>query len=101
MRIAFPRQIRSYFDSCQRNQHGASAHTGAESHSHSKAFMGGFAHPCSAWTTWPPWWPWACGAPWPPAAPGTLLWGPVGFAAMLLVGAMLGLRGVACLRWSR
>eukprot|EP01041_Mallomonas_annulata_P041947 gene41947-66123_t len=74
---------------------GASAHTGAESHIHN-SFLSGFAHPLfgldhlaamvavGLWSAL--------------AARGAgrdLLWGPVGFAAMLLVGAVLGLQGVA------
>ncbi|PIF25188.1 urease accessory protein [Acidovorax sp. 56] len=73
----------------------ASAHTGVEAHSHS-GFISGFVHPLfgldhlaamvavGLWSAL--------------AARGAgreLLWGPVGFAAMLLAGAVLGLQGVA------
>lgn len=73
----------------------ASAHTGTESHIHN-SFLSGFTHPffgldhLAAMV--------AVGL-WSALAAGTagrdLLWGPVGFAAMLLVGAVLGLQGVA------
>lgn len=74
---------------------GAIAHTGAEPHIHN-SFLSGLAHPLlgldhlaamvavGLWSAL--------------AARGAgreLLWGPVGFAAMLVAGAVLGLQGVA------
>ena len=73
----------------------ASAHTGAESHIHN-SFLSGFAHPffgldhLAAMVAVGLWSALAA-----PSAGRELLWGPVGFAAMLLVGAVLGLQGVA------
>jgi urease accessory protein len=73
----------------------ASAHTGAESHIHN-SFLSGFAHPLFcldhlatmlAVGLWR-----ALAAR---SAGRELVWGPVGFAAMLLAGAVLGLQGVA------
>ena len=73
----------------------ASAHTGAESHIHN-SFLSGFSHPLfgldhlaamvavGLWS--------ALSAR---SAGRELLWGPVGFAAMLLAGAVLGLQSVA------
>ncbi|MDO9402737.1 MAG: HupE/UreJ family protein [Polaromonas sp.] len=72
----------------------AAAHTGADNHEHI-GFLTGFMHPLfgldhlaamvavGLWS--------ALSAK--RAGPG-LLWGPLGFAGMLLVGAMLGLQGV-------
>ena len=73
----------------------ASAHTGAESHIHN-SFLSGFAHPLfgldhlAAMVAVGLWSALAARN-----AGRDLLWGPVGFAAMLLVGAVLGLQGVA------
>ena len=73
---------------------GASAHIGAYSQSHT-GFVAGFVHPLTGldhlavmvsvglWS--------ALAAR---RAGATLLWGPAGFAGMLLVGALLGLRGL-------
>ena len=72
----------------------ASAHTGVESHIHSSV-LSGFAHPLfgldhmAAMVSVGLWSALAARR----AGPG-MLWGPVGFAGMLLVGAMLGLQGV-------
>ncbi|WP_421954419.1 HupE/UreJ family protein [Polaromonas sp.] len=72
----------------------ALAHTGADGHAH-PGFMSGFVHPFTGFDhlavmlsvgLWS-----ALAAR--RAGPG-MLWGPLGFAAMLLVGAMLGLQGV-------
>ncbi|KRD15736.1 urease accessory protein UreJ [Acidovorax sp. Root275] len=74
---------------------GASAHTGAEPHMHS-SFLSGFAHPLfgmdhlAAMVAVGLWSALAARS-----AGRDLLWGPVGFAAMLLAGAVLGLQGVA------
>ena len=74
---------------------GASAHTGAESHIHN-SFLSGLAHPLfgldhlAAMVAVGLWSALAARS-----AGRDLLWGPVGFAAMLLVGAVLGLQGVA------
>ena len=73
----------------------ASAHTGAESHIHN-SFLSGFAHPLfgldhlAAMVAVGLWSALAARS-----AGRDLLWGPVGFAAMLLVGAVMGLQGVA------
>ncbi|MDI1236944.1 MAG: HupE/UreJ family protein [Polaromonas sp.] len=79
---------------------GASAHIGHEAtegaHSHASAFLGGFLHPLtgldhlSAMVAVGLWSALAARRAWP-----NLLWAPLGFAAMLLVGAALGLQGVA------
>ena len=72
----------------------ASAHTGVESHIHN-SFMSGFVHPLfgldhlAAMVSVGLWSALAARR----AGPG-MLWGPVGFAGMLLVGALLGLQGV-------
>ncbi|MES2362867.1 MAG: HupE/UreJ family protein [Pseudomonadota bacterium] len=72
----------------------ATAHTGVDGHAH-PGFMSGFAHPFTGFDhlavmlsvgLWS-----ALAAR--RAGPG-MLWGPLGFAAMLLVGAMLGLQGL-------
>ena len=74
---------------------GASAHTGTESHIHN-SFLSGFAHPLfgldhlAAMVAVGLWSALAARS-----AGRDLLWGPVGFAAMLLVGAVIGLQGVA------
>ncbi|WP_462390441.1 HupE/UreJ family protein [Acidovorax sp. Q11] len=74
---------------------GASAHTGAESHIHN-SLLSGLAHPLfgldhlAAMVAVGLWSALAARN-----AGRDLLWGPVGFAAMLLVGAVLGLQGVA------
>ena len=73
----------------------ASAHTVVEAHSHS-GFISGFVHPLfgldhlAAMVAVGLWSALAARS-----AGRDLLWGPVGFAAMLLVGAVLGLQGVA------
>ena len=73
----------------------ASAHTGAEFHIHN-SFLSGFAHPVfgldhlSAMVAVGLWSALAARRAGP-----ELLWGPLGFAAMLLAGAVLGLQGVA------
>ena len=73
----------------------ASAHTGVEAHSHS-GFISGFVHPLfgldhlAAMVAVGLWSALAARS-----AGRDLLWSPVGFAAMLLVGAVLGLQGVA------
>ena len=73
----------------------ASAHTGVDAHSHS-GFISGLVHPLAgldhlaamvAVGLW--------SALTARRAGTDLLWGPVGFAALLLVGAMMGLAGVA------
>ena len=78
---------------------GASAHTGAESHIHN-SFLSGLAHPLFgldhlaamvAVGLWSALAARSAGR----SAGRDLLWGPVGFAAMLLVGAVMGLQGVA------
>ena len=72
----------------------ASAHTGVEAHSHS-GFISGFVHPLfgldhlAARVAVGLWSALAARKAGP-----ELAWGPVGFAAMLLVGAVLGLQGV-------
>lgn len=74
---------------------GASAHTGVESHIH-PSFLSGFSHPLfgldhlAAMVAVGLWSALAARRAGP-----ELLWGPVGFAAMLLAGAVLGLQGVA------
>ena len=74
---------------------GASAHTGAESHIHN-SFLSGFAHPLfgldhlAAMVAVGLWSALAARS-----AGRDLLWGLLCFAAMLLVGAVLGLQGVA------
>lgn len=78
---------------------GASAHIGHEvgdmAHSHASAFMGGFLHPLTgldhlaAMVAVGLWSALAARRAWP-----DLLWAPLGFAAMLLAGALLGLQGV-------
>ena len=73
----------------------ASAHTGVEAHSHS-GFISGFVHPLfgldhlAAMVAVGLWSALAARKAGP-----ELAWGPVGFAAMLLAGAVLGLQGVA------
>ena len=73
----------------------ASAHTGVESHIHS-SFLSGFVHPLfgldhlAAMVSVGLWSALAARRAGP-----ELLWGPVGFATMLLAGAVLGLQGVA------
>ena len=73
----------------------ASAHTVVEAHSHS-GFISGFVHPLlgldhlAAMVAVGLWSALAARS-----AGRDLLWGPVGFAAMLLVGAVMGLQGVA------
>ena len=73
----------------------ASAHTVVEAHSHS-GFISGFVHPLfgldhlAAMVAVGLWSALAARS-----AGRDLLWGPVGFAALLLVGAVLGLQGVA------
>ena len=73
----------------------ANAHTGAESHIHN-SFFSGLAHPLfgldhlAAMVAVGLWSALAARRAGP-----ELLWGPLGFAAMLLVGAVLGLQGVA------
>lgn len=79
---------------------GASAHPGHETGemalSHASAFMGGFMHPLTgldhlaAMVAVGLWSALAARRAWP-----DLLWAPLGFAAMLLAGAFLGLQGVA------
>jgi len=73
----------------------AAAHTGVDSHNH-PSFMTGFIHPLTgmdhlaamlAVGVWS-----ALAAR---RAGAELLWGPLGFASMLLVGALLGLQGFA------
>ena len=72
----------------------ASAHTGVEAHSHS-GFVSGFVHPLfgldhlAAMVAVGLWSALAARKAGP-----ELAWGPLGFAAMLLVGAVLGLQGV-------
>ncbi len=72
----------------------ASAHIGVESHSHS-SFIAGFLHPVfgmdhlAAMVAVGLWSALAARRAGP-----DLLWGPLGFAALLLVGAVLGLQGV-------
>lgn len=77
----------------------ARAHIGHESgeaaHSHASAFIGGFLHPLTgldhlaAMVAVGLWSALAARRAWP-----DLLWAPIGFAAMLLAGALLGLQGV-------
>ena len=73
----------------------ASAHTGAELHIHN-SFLSGLAHPLlgldhlAAMVAVGLWSALAARS-----AGSDLLWGPVGFAAMLLAGAVLGLQGMA------
>ena len=77
----------------------ASAHIGHESgeaaHSHASAFIAGFVHPLTgldhlaAMVAVGLWSALAARRAWP-----DLLWAPLGFAAMLLAGALLGLQGV-------
>ena len=72
----------------------ASAHTGVDTHSHS-GFISGFVHPLfgldhlAAMVAVGLWSALAARKAGP-----ELAWGPVGFATMLLVGAVLGLQGV-------
>lgn len=75
---------------------GASAHIGhAEIVGHSHTFLSGFLHPLSgldhlaAMVAVGLWGALAARRAWP-----DLLWAPLGFAAMLLAGAVLGLQGV-------
>lgn len=74
---------------------GATAHTGIESHAHT-SFLTGFIHPLlgldhlAAMVAVGLW-----SALTARRAGPELLWGPLGFANMLLLGAMLGLEGVA------
>ncbi|RZJ09885.1 MAG: HupE/UreJ family protein [Haliea sp.] len=73
----------------------AAAHTGVDSHEHI-GFLTGFTHPLfgldhlAAMVSVGLWSALSAKR----AGPG-LLWGPLGFAGMLLVGALLGLQGVA------
>ncbi|WP_096695459.1 HupE/UreJ family protein [Polaromonas sp. AER18D-145] len=77
----------------------ASAHTGTEvgeaAHGHASAFMSGFLHPLTgldhlaAMVAVGLWSALAARRAWP-----DLLWAPLGFSAMLLAGAFLGLQGV-------
>ena len=73
---------------------GASAHVGIESHSHS-SFLAGFLHPLfgmdhlAAMVAVGLWSALAARRAGP-----DLLWGPLGFATLLLAGAVLGLQGV-------
>ena len=97
MRIALSHRhaVALFFIAASAISTSASAHTGAEAHLHN-SFLSGFAHPLfgldhlaamvavGLWS--------ALSAR---SAGRDLLWGPVGFAAMLLVGAVLGLQGVA------
>jgi urease accessory protein len=79
---------------------GVSAHPGHETSdmvmSHADAFLGGFLHPLTgldhlaAMVAVGLWSALAARRAWP-----DLLWAPLGFAAMLLAGALLGLQGVA------
>jgi urease accessory protein len=79
---------------------GASAHIGHEHgeavHSHASTFLSGFLHPLTgldhlaAMLAVGLWSALAARRAWP-----DLLWAPLGFAAMLLVGALLGLQGVS------
>jgi urease accessory protein len=79
---------------------GASAHIGHDSgimgHSHGGTFLSGFLHPLTgldhlaAMVAVGLWSALAARRAWP-----DLLWAPLGFAAMLLAGALLGLQGVA------
>ncbi|MDW5442653.1 HupE/UreJ family protein [Polaromonas sp. SM01] len=78
---------------------GAMAHigadTGAAGHSHGSGLLTGFMHPLTgldhlaAMVAVGLWSALAARRAWP-----DLLWAPLGFAAMLLVGALLGLQGV-------
>lgn len=78
---------------------GASAHIGHEAgeavHGHASAFLSGFMHPLTgldhlaAMVAVGLWSALAARRAWP-----DLLWAPLGFAAMLLTGALLGLQGV-------
>lgn len=78
---------------------GANAHIdhdfGAAAHNHASAFLSGFVHPLTgmdhlaAMVAVGLWSALAARR----AGPG-LLWGPLGFAGMLLAGALLGLQGV-------
>lgn len=74
---------------------GAGAHVGAHSHSHGD-FTAGFLHPLlgldhlAAMVAVGVWSALAARR----AGPG-LLWGPTGFAALLLAGAVLGMQGVS------
>ncbi len=78
---------------------GAGAHPGHETGdmalSHASAFVGGFLHPLTgldhlaAMVAVGLWSALAARRAWP-----DLLWAPLGFAAMLLAGALLGLQGV-------
>ncbi|GAB3468715.1 HupE/UreJ family protein [Polaromonas eurypsychrophila] len=78
---------------------GASAHIGhveIVGHSHTHTFLSGFIHPLTgldhlaAMVAVGLWSALAARRAWP-----DLLWAPLGFAAMLLAGAFLGLQGVA------
>ncbi len=79
---------------------GARAHIGHDldiaSHSHENTFLTGFLHPLTgldhlaAMVAVGLWSALAARRAWP-----DLLWAPLGFAAMLLAGALLGLQGVA------
>ena len=70
--------------------------TGDMAHSHAHTFLSGFLHPLTgldhlaAMVAVGLWSALAARRAWP-----DLLWAPLGFAAMLLVGAFLGLQGVA------
>ena len=78
---------------------GASAHSGHETVemavSHASAFMGGFLHPLTgldhlaAMVAVGLWSALAARLAWP-----DLIWAPLGFAVLLLAGALLGLQGV-------
>jgi len=97
MRIALSHRHTTtlFFIAASASMTGASAHTGAETHIHN-SFFNGFAHPLfgldhvaamvavGLWT-----------ALIARNAGRELLWAPMGFAATLLVGAMMGLQGVA------
>ena len=77
----------------------ANAHIGHETgetmHSHASAFLGGFVHPLTgpdhlaAMVAVGLWSALVARRAWP-----DLLWAPLGFAAMLLAGALLGLQGL-------
>ena len=97
MRIAFSHRHTAalFFIAASAIGTSASAHTGVEAHSHS-GFISGFVHPLfgldhlAAMVAVGLWSALAARS-----AGRDLLWGPVGFAGMLLVGAVLGLPGVA------
>jgi len=74
----------------------AAAHTGADAGAHHHGFMAGFLHPLTgpdhlaAMVAVGLWSALAARRAWP-----DLLWAPLGFAGMLLAGALLGLAGVS------